>query len=72
MIVVTHANRLLSALEDAQFDHSNADTKSQDEDEDDDAALPHWQPIHLEKELGETRIANLNERDLPRWEWLQA
>jgi predicted ATPase len=70
LIVVTHANRLLSALEDAQFDHSNVNTDI--EGEEDETALPHWQPIHLKKELGETRIANLNERDLPRWEWLEA
>ena len=65
--MVTHANRLLNALEDAQFSHLEPD-----EQDDDEPALPAWQPIHLDKELGETRIANLNERELPRWEWLQA
>ena len=64
LIVVTHANRLLNALEDAQF--------SRITEGDDENSLPGWQPIHLEKELGETRIANLNPGELPRWEWLQA
>ncbi|RGE45087.1 ATP-binding protein [Comamonas testosteroni] len=63
LIVVTHANRLLNALEDAQTNHYAAENDEND--------LPDWLPIHLEKELGETRIANLSEREIPRWEWLQ-
>ena len=66
VIVVTHANRLLSALEDAQASRYTSDEDS------DDTALPDWQPIHLEKDLGETQIANLNESEIPRWEWLSA
>lgn len=69
LIVVTHANRLLNALEDAQTSRYTADDNDADADE---AALPDWLPIHLEKDLGETRIANLSEREIPRWEWLQA
>lgn len=64
LIVVTHANRLLDALEDAQH-RSWAGPE-------DESCLPDWQPIHLDKELGETRIANLNAREIPRWEWLVA
>ena len=64
LIVVTHANRLLNALEDAQH-------RSWTEPED-ESCLPDWQPIHLDKELGETRIANLNAREIPHWEWLTA
>ncbi|UUC94981.1 AAA family ATPase [Comamonas sp. C11] len=64
LIVVTHASRLLNALEDAQHQHWGEPEESDH--------LPDWQPIHLDKELGETRIANLNEREIPRWEWLAA
>jgi predicted ATPase len=60
IIVVTHAARLLAALEQA---HASADAN-------DDGALPAWQPIHLDKQLGETRIANLRTSETPRWEWL--
>ena len=68
LIVVTHANRLLNALEDAQTSRYTADDNDDDDADADEAALPDWLPIHLEKELGETRIANLSEREIPRWE----
>ena len=50
VIVVSHANRLLAALE---------------------AAAPEvgYQPIHLEKQLGQTRVVNVPAHDLPRWSW---
>ncbi|WP_312462455.1 AAA family ATPase [Comamonas sp.] len=50
VIVVTHAHRLLAALEDA-------------------AAELDYQAIHLEKNLGETHIANIPASELPRWQW---
>jgi predicted ATPase len=49
VIVVSHAARLIAALEDAQ----NLDSRS----------------IVLEKDLGETRILNLEAADIPRWQW---
>jgi predicted ATPase len=51
VIVVSHANRLLAALE---------------------AAAPEsgYLPLHLDKHLGETVVANLPAGDLPRWSWL--
>ncbi|MEX8191426.1 AAA family ATPase [Comamonas guangdongensis] len=66
LIVVTHAKRLLNALEDTQFSRAAPEDEGADE-----PALPDWQPIHLEKELGETSIANLSQRELPRWDWPQ-
>lgn len=47
VIVVSHASRLLAALEEA-----------------DDV-----QSVVLEKQFGETRIANLADGDIPHWEW---
>ena len=52
VIVVTHANRLIAALDDA-------------------AAMLDYQAIHLEKDLGETQIANIRPEHLPRWAWLE-
>src|SRR4051812_2024843 len=49
VVVVTHASRLISALEDAQ----DLDIRSH----------------VLEKELGETRVVNLDEGDVPHWTW---
>lgn len=49
VIVVTHAARLVAALEDLR----GIDLRS----------------IVLEKELGETRIANLDDGDVPPWNW---
>lgn len=49
VIVVSHAARLISALEDAQ-----------------DVDLRSWV---LEKDLGETRVMNLEDGDIPPWEW---
>ena len=49
VVVVSHAARLIAALEDAAPD----DCRS----------------VVLEKELGETRILNLEDSDVPRWEW---
>jgi predicted ATPase len=51
VIVVSHAARLIAALEDAAADG---------------VAL---QPVVLEKRLGETRIANLDMSEIPRWAW---
>jgi predicted ATPase len=51
VIVVSHAARLIAALEDAAADG---------------IAL---QPVVLEKRLGETRIANLDMSEIPRWAW---
>jgi predicted ATPase len=45
--VVSHASRLIAALEEN----------------------PACQSQHLEKELGETRIAGLRELDAPAWYW---
>ncbi|MET0654185.1 MAG: AAA family ATPase, partial [Pseudoxanthomonas sp.] len=47
VIVVSHASRLLAALEDA----------------------PGLLPVVLEKQFGETRIANLYAAEIPHWEW---
>ena len=52
VVVVTHANRLIAALDDA-------------------AATLDYQSIHLEKDLGETQIANIRAEQLPRWAWLE-
>jgi predicted ATPase len=49
VIVVSHASRLIGALEDAP----DVDVRS----------------VVLEKELGETRILNLNEDEIPPWHW---
>lgn len=49
VVVVSHASRLIAALEAAQ----DVDVRS-------------WV---LGKELGETRVLNLDEDDIPRWEW---
>lgn len=72
LIVVTHSSRLLNALEDVQCSLPRlGGTADGEEDQDeDDGPLPDWLPVHLEKELGETRIANIPERQLPRWQWL--
>jgi len=51
VIVVSHASRLIAALEAAAADG---------------VAL---QSVVLEKRLGETRIANLDMSEIPRWEW---
>jgi predicted ATPase len=50
MIVVSHAPRLIAAMEDAARDLD-------------------IQSIALQKELGETQIANLRAQDIPRWTW---
>jgi predicted ATPase len=50
MIVVSHAPRLIAAMEDAARD---IDVQS----------------ITLQKEWGETQIANLHADDIPRWTW---
>lgn len=47
VIVVSHAARLISALDDSDG----------------------VQPVVLEKRFGETRIANLDMSEIPRWEW---
>ncbi len=47
VIVVSHAARLIAALEDSE------DLRS----------------VVLEKQFGETRIANLDMSEIPRWEW---
>jgi len=47
VIVVSHAARLIAALEDSDG----------------------VQPVVLEKRFGETRIANLDMSEIPRWEW---
>jgi len=47
VLVVSHATRLIAALEREGDSHS----------------------IMLEKELGETRIAGLNQLDQPAWRW---
>ena len=49
VVVVSHAARLISALEDA----GDIEVRSH----------------VLEKELGETRVLNLPEDGIPRWEW---
>lgn len=49
VVVVSHAARLISALEDA----GDLEVRSH----------------VLEKELGETRVLNLAEDEIPRWEW---
>lgn len=49
VVVVSHASRLIAALEDAQ----DLEVRS----------------VILEKELGETRILNLEEDEIPRWQW---
>jgi predicted ATPase len=51
VIVVSHAVRLIAALEDAAQDGTPL------------------QPVVLEKRLGETRIANLDMSEIPRWAW---
>ncbi len=51
VIVVSHASRLIAALEDAA--HGAVGLQS----------------VVLEKRLGETRIANLDMDQIPRWEW---
>ena len=71
VLVVTHASRLLHALEAAQSDSASTANAGEEDNEDGAPALPDWLPIHLEKELGETRIANLPPAQLPRWEWLE-
>jgi predicted ATPase len=45
--VVSHAARLIAALDDSEG----------------------LQPVVLEKQFGETRIANLDMSEIPRWEW---
>lgn len=52
VIVVTHANRLIAALDDA-------------------ATELDYQAIHLEKNWGETQIANIRAENLPHWSWLE-
>ena len=52
VIVVTHANRLIAALDDA-------------------AGELDYQAIHLEKNLGETQVANMRAEQLPHWSWLE-
>jgi predicted ATPase len=47
VIAVSHAARLIAALEDSGG----------------------LQPVVLEKQFGETRIANLDMSEIPRWEW---
>jgi len=47
VIVVSHAARLIAALDDSDG----------------------MQPVVLEKQFGETRIANLDMSEIPRWEW---
>ncbi|PIF76956.1 putative ATPase [Variovorax sp. 54] len=47
VIVVSHAARLIAALDDSDG----------------------LQPVVLEKRFGETRIANLDMSEMPRWEW---
>jgi predicted ATPase len=47
VIVVSHAARLIAALEDSDS----------------------LQPVVLEKQFRETRIANLDMSEIPRWEW---
>ncbi|RQO47773.1 ATP-binding protein [Variovorax sp. KBW07] len=47
VIVVSHAARLIAALDDSDG----------------------LQPVVLEKQFGETRIANLDMSEIPRWEW---
>lgn len=49
VVVVSHAARLISALEDA----GDVDVRSH----------------VLDKQLGETRVLNLAQEDIPRWEW---
>lgn len=49
VVVVSHASRLISALEDA----GDLDLRS----------------LVLEKQLGETRVLNLAEDEIPPWEW---
>ena len=51
VIVVSHASRLIAALEEAA------------------AGGVELQSVVLEKRLGETRIANLDMSEIPRWEW---
>ncbi|KAF1067983.1 MAG: hypothetical protein GAK39_03746 [Variovorax sp.] len=51
VIVVSHASRLIAALEEAA------------------AGGVALQSVVLEKRLGETRIANLDMGEIPRWEW---
>ncbi|RZL63238.1 MAG: ATP-binding protein [Variovorax sp.] len=53
VIVVSHASRLIAALEDAAAQV-------------DDLSL---QSIVLEKRLGETHIANLDMSEIPHWQW---
>ncbi len=50
MIVVSHAPRLIAAMEDAAAGNS-------------------VQSIVLHKALGETKVANLNQSDIPAWSW---
>ncbi|MFG5777402.1 AAA family ATPase [Comamonas sp. J-3] len=52
VIVVTHANRLIAALDDA-------------------AAELDYQALHLEKQMGETQVANTRAEQLPAWSWLE-
>jgi len=56
VIVVSHAVRLIAALEEAAGDHGAG-------------GLPALQSVVLEKTLGETRIANLDMGDIPPWYW---
>ena len=51
VIVVSHASRLLAALEAAAPDAG-------------------YLPLQLDKQLGETVVANVPAEDLPRWSWL--
>ena len=52
VIVVSHANRLIAALDDA-------------------VAELDYLAIHLDKDLGETQVANRPADDLPAWQWLE-
>jgi predicted ATPase len=49
VVVVSHASRLIAALEDAQ----GVEVRS----------------VVLEKDLGETRISDLRDEDIPPWQW---
>ena len=52
VIVVSHANRLIAAL-------------------DESAGELDYQALHLEKQMGETQVANTRAEQLPAWSWLE-
>ena len=56
VIVVSHASRLIAALEEAAGEAGGA-------------PLPSLQSVVLDKRLGETLIANLDMDELPHWQW---